>query len=294
MLKGIVKVMSKMGICTIDGYRGAEIFEALGLDPALVDPPLLHRHGLAVGGAGLAVIAEETLMRPLVVLRQRGGGDAALATGGQYQWRSDGEHHNFNPLTVHKLQVACRTGNYATYQERLDADRHPGAALVTLRNLLEFVAPQPVPIDDVESIESICKRFKTGAMSLRLAEPRRPARRMAIAMNRIGGKSNCGEGGEDAARYQPLDANGDVRSSAIKQVASPAGSASPASTWCNAQEIADQDGAGREAGRGRPAARPQGVPVDRAGRASSLRAGVGLISPPAAFTTSTPSRIWPS
>ena len=125
VIKGVVKVMSKMGICTIDGYRGAQIFEALGLDSALVER---YFTGTAsrVGGAGLAVIAEETLMRHRAAFPQRGGGDAVLATGGQYQWRSDGEHHNFNPLTVHKLQVACRTGNYATYQEYSTLIDDPG------------------------------------------------------------------------------------------------------------------------------------------------------------------------
>ena len=246
VLKGIVKVMSKMGICTIDGYRGAQIFEALGLDPALVDR---YFTGTAsrVGGAGLAVIAEETLMCHRAAFPQRGGGDAALATGGQYQWRSDGEHHNFNPLTVHKLQVACRTGNYATYQEYSTLIDIQESSPVTLRNLLEFVAPQPVPIDDVESIESICKRFKTGAMSYGSISPE-AHEALAIAMNRIGGKSNSGEGGEDPARYIP-NANGDLRSSAIKQVAS--GRFGVTSFYLNnAQEIQIKIAQGAKPGEG--------------------------------------------
>ena len=274
VLKGVVKVMSKMGICTIDGYRGAQIFEALGLDAALVER---YFTGTAsrVGGAGLAVIEEETLMCHRAAFPQRGGGDAALATGGQYQWRSDGEHHNFNPLTVHKLQIACRTGNYATYQEYSTLIDIQETSPVTLRNLLEFVAPQPVPIDEVESIESICKRFKTGAMSYGSISPE-AHEALAIAMNRIGGKSNSGEGGEDPDRYIP-NANGDLRSSAIKQVAS--GRFGVTSFYLNnAQEIQIKIAQGAKPGEGGQLPGRKVYPWIARVRLSTP--GVGLISPP--------------
>ena len=274
VIKGVVKVMSKMGICTIDGYRGAQIFEALGLGTALVDR---YFTGTAsrVGGAGLAVIAEETLMCHRAAFPQRGGGAAILATGGQYQWRSDGEHHNFNPLTVHKLQVACRTGNYSTYQEYSTLIDVQDTTPVTLRHLLEFVAPQPVPIDEVESIEAICARFKTGAMSYGSISPE-AHEALAIAMNRIGGKSNSGEGGEDPARYIP-NANGDRRSSAIKQVAS--GRFGVTSFYLNnAQEIQIKIAQGAKPGEGGQLPGRKVYPWIARVRLSTP--GVGLISPP--------------
>ena len=272
VVKGVVKVMSKMGICTIDGYRGAQIFEALGLESG-AGRPLLHRHGLArrrrrhgCDRRGDAAAPTGPFPRPRRATR-------TLATGGQYQWRSDGEHHNFNPLTVHKLQMACRTGNYGAYQEYSTLIDIAGPSPVTLRNLLDFVAPQPVPIDEVESVESICKRFKTGAMSYGSISPE-AHEALAIAMNRIGGKSNSGEGGEDPARYIP---NAERRSAIQRHQA---GRVRPLRRHQLLSEQRpgdpDQDRPGREAGRRRPVAGPQGLPLDRPRAAFDARRGADL------------------
>jgi len=274
VLKGVVKVMSKMGICTIDGYRGAQIFEALGLNQALVDR---YFTGTAsrVGGAGIKVIAEETLMRHRGAFSQRNASSAVLDTGGQYQWRSDGERHMFNPLTVHKLQLACRTNNYSIFQEYSTLINDQMQTPVTLRHLLDFVAPQPVPIDEVEPIETICRRFKTGAMSYGSISPE-AHEALAIAMNRIGGKSNSGEGGEDTARYIP-NANGDSRSSAIKQVAS--GRFGVTSYYLNnAREIQIKIAQGAKPGEGGQLPGRKVYPWIARVRLSTP--GVGLISPP--------------
>ena len=274
MIKGVVKVMSKMGICTIDGYRGAQIFEALGLEPALVDR---YFTGTAsrVGGVGIKVIAEETLMRHRNAFSSRSVDSDILDAGGQYQWRSDGEHHMFNPLTIHKLQVACRTNNYSVFQEYSALINDQTKTPVTLRHLLDFVAPQPVPIDEVESIESICRRFKTGAMSYGSISPE-AHEALAIAMNRIGGKSNSGEGGEDPARYIP-GPNGDSRSSAIKQVAS--GRFGVTSFYLNnAQEIQIKIAQGAKPGEGGQLPGRKVYPWIARVRLSTP--GVGLISPP--------------
>ena len=273
-VKGVVKVMSKMGICTIDGYRGAQIFEALGLEQDLVDRYFTGTSS-RVSGAGLDVIAEETLRRHGTAFAQRGASGAVLETGGQYQWRSDGEIHNFNPLTIHKLQVACRTGNYAIYQEYSTLINIQEETPVTLRHLLDFVAPQPVPIEEVESIEAICARFKTGAMSYGSISPE-AHEALAIAMNRIGGKSNSGEGGEDPERYQP-NANGDRRSSAIKQVAS-ARFGVTSFYLNNAQEIQIKIAQGAKPGEGGQLPGRKVYPWIARVRLSTP--GVGLISPP--------------
>ena len=273
-VKGVVKVMSKMGICTIDGYRGAQIFEALGLAQELVDRYFTGTSS-RVSGTGIAVIAEETLRRHRAAFAQRGAEGAVLSTGGQYQWRSDGEYHNFNPLTIHKLQVACRTGNYTVYQEYATLINEQDETPVTLRHLLDFVAPQPVPLDEVEPVEAICRRFRTGAMSYGSISPE-AHEALAIAMNRIGGKSNSGEGGEDPARYLP-NANGDRRSSAIKQVAS--GRFGVTSFYLNnAQEIQIKIAQGAKPGEGGQLPGRKVYPWIARVRLSTP--GVGLISPP--------------
>ena len=142
----------------------------------------------------------------------------ALPVGGQYQWRSDGEYHLFNPETIHRLQKAVRTGSYQTFKSYSQLINDQSTNLCTLRGLLEFKAGDPIPLEDVEPAESIMKRFKTGAMSYGSIS-KEAHETLAIAMNRIGGKSNTGEGGEDPERFAPLP-NGDSRNSAIKQVAS--------------------------------------------------------------------------
>ncbi|MFT3917605.1 MAG: glutamate synthase large subunit [Anaeromyxobacteraceae bacterium] len=217
--KGIVKVISKMGISTIQSYHGAQVFEAVGLNQDFIDEYFTWT-ATRVGGVGIDVVAKEARLR-----NERGFPPArpivhtSLPTGGQYHWRQNGETHLFNPETVHKLQYACRTGDYRLFKEYSALVNNQAAALATLRGLMDLVpSSKPVPIDEVEPVEAIMRRFKTGAMSYgSISKEAHEA--LAVAMNRIGGKSNTGEGGEDPSRYEPLP-NGDSKNSAIKQVAS--------------------------------------------------------------------------
>ena len=222
--KGVLKVMSKMGISTAQSYCGAQIFEAIGLGADVIDN---YFTGTAsrVGGIGLDVIAYEVRARHDHAFAERPINGKTLDVGGQYQWRKEGEHHLFNPETVHKLQLACRTANYKIFKEYSRLIDDQSRRLATLRGLMDFKpdgepsgVSRRVPIDEVEPIETIMKRFKTGAMSYGSIS-KEAHETLAVAMNRIGGKSNTGEGGEDPARYT-LDANGDSKNSAIKQVAS--------------------------------------------------------------------------
>jgi glutamate synthase domain-containing protein 2/glutamate synthase domain-containing protein 1/glutamate synthase domain-containing protein 3 len=215
--KGILKVMSKMGISTVQSYCGAQIFEAIGLDSTFVDRYFTWTAS-RVGGVGIEVFAEEVRQRHARAFPSRSGAPADLDTGGEYQWRRDGEHHLFNPETVFKLQHATRSGQYSVYREYTKLVNDQSRKLGTLRGLLDFKSGTPVPIDEVEPVESIVKRFSTGAMSYGSIS-QEAHETLAIAMNRLGGKSNTGEGGEDSARYR-RDPNGDWRRSAIKQVAS--------------------------------------------------------------------------
>jgi glutamate synthase (ferredoxin) len=218
IVKGVVKVMSKMGISTIQSYRGAQIFEAVGLNHAFIDKYFTWTSS-RIEGIGIDVIAEEVRMRHERAFPDREVDGKTLDVGGKYQWRHDGEYHMFNPQTVHKLQYACRNNNYDSFKEYSELVNSQSKKLCTLRGLLELkFVPNPIPIEEVESVESICKRFKTGAMSYGSIS-KEAHESLAIAMNRLGGKSNTGEGGEDPARYVP-DPNGDSRNSAIKQVAS--------------------------------------------------------------------------
>jgi glutamate synthase (NADPH/NADH) large chain len=215
--KGILKVMSKMGISTLQSYCGAQIFEAIGLDGSFVDHYFTSTAS-RIGGVGIDVIAEEVRQRHDRAFPARSGAPADLDAGGEYQWRRDGELHLFNPETVFKLQHATRSGQYSVYREYTQLVNDQSRKLGTLRGLLGFKPSTPVPLDEVEPIESIVKRFATGAMSYGSIS-QEAHETIAIAMNRVGGKSNTGEGGEDPARNQ-RDANGDWRRSAIKQVAS--------------------------------------------------------------------------
>jgi glutamate synthase (NADPH/NADH) large chain len=215
--KGILKVMSKMGISTVQSYCGAQIFEAIGLEQAFVDRYFTWTAS-RVGGVGIDVIAEEVRQRHERAFPSRSGAPSDLDTGGEYQWRRDGEHHLFNPETVFKLQHATRSGQYGIYREYTNLVNDQSRKLGTLRGLLDFKTATPVPLDEVEPVESIVKRFSTGAMSYGSIS-QEAHETLAIAMNRLGGKSNTGEGGEDSARYR-RDPNGDWRRSAIKQVAS--------------------------------------------------------------------------
>jgi glutamate synthase (ferredoxin) len=216
--KGVVKVMSKMGISTVQSYRGAQIFEAIGLNQEFVDKYFTWTAS-RIEGVGIGVVADEVWQRHQRAFPDRQLNGHLLDSGGQYQWRSDGEQHLFNPETVHKLQYACRTGNYHVFKQYSELVNNQATRLCTLRGLFELrFAEQPIPLEEVESVESIMKRFKSGAMSYGSIS-KEAHETLAIAMNRIGGKSNTGEGGEDPARYGP-EPNGDSKNSAIKQVAS--------------------------------------------------------------------------
>ena len=218
-VKGIVKTMSKMGISTIQSYRGAQIFEAVGLNSEVVDT-YFKWTASRIEGIDLAGIAREVEERHRRAYPGRDYRDEVLDPGGVYKWRHDGEHHAFNPTTIHLLQHACRTGNMDVFRKYSDSVNDQSKKLATLRGLLDFEFPANggIPIEEVESVESIMKRFKTGAMSYGSISSE-AHETLAIAMNRIGGKSNTGEGGEDPERYKVLP-NGDSKNSAIKQVAS--------------------------------------------------------------------------
>ena len=216
--KGVLKVISKMGISTIQSYRGAQIFEAIGLDKAFVDRYFTWTAS-RIAGVGLDVVAEEALRRHHRAFPERPTGEPELDWGGEYQWRRDGEYHLFNPDTVFKLQHATRSGQYAIFKEYTAAVNDQSRHLATLRGLFDFTwAHAAIPLDEVEPVESIVRRFATGAMSYGSIS-QEAHETIAIAMNRMHAMSNSGEGGEDPARYRPLE-NGDNLCSAIKQVAS--------------------------------------------------------------------------
>ncbi|HKJ66714.1 MAG TPA: glutamate synthase large subunit, partial [bacterium] len=275
VVKGIVKVMSKMGISTIKSYRGAQIFEALGISKGVIDKYFTWTDS-RIGGIGVDVIAEEARRRHERAFPRLSLNGRTLDEGGQYKWRKNGEYHMYNPETVHKLQIACRTGSYKLYKEYahlIDDQLDPPP---TLRHLFHFKnTNEPVPIDEVESVESICRRFKTGAMSYgSISQETHEA--LAIAMNRIGGKSNTGEGGEDPGRYTP-DPNGDSRNSAIKQVAS--GRFGVTSEYLTrARELQIKMAQGAKPGEGGELPGRKVYPWIAKVRYSTP--GVGLISPP--------------
>ena len=217
--KGVLKVMSKMGISTLQSYRGAQIFEAVGLSQDLVDQYFTWTPS-KIGGIGLDVLETEALDKHTQAFDPTGiAGAMELEMGGLYQWRRDGEYHQWNPDSIAKLQHAGRTNDARAYQEFARLANDQSRNLATLRGLLEFkTTRQPVPLDEVEPTSQIVKRFATGAISLGSIS-REAHETMGIAMNRLGARSNTGEGGEDFHRYTPDD-NGDSRSSAVKQVAS--------------------------------------------------------------------------
>jgi glutamate synthase (ferredoxin) len=276
IVKGIVKVMSKMGISTIQSYRGAQIFEAVGLNQTVIDKYFTWTPS-RIEGIGIDVIAEEVRRRHERAFPERPvDGGRTLDVGGKYQWRQDGEYHMFNPVTIHKLQYACRTNNYRAFKEYSEVVNNHYTRICALRGLLELkLAPKPIPIEEVEPVESICKRFKTGAMSYGSIS-KEAHESLAIAMNRIGGKSNTGEGGEDPARYIP-DPNGDSRNSAIKQVAS--GRFGVTSQYLvNAREIQIKIAQGAKPGEGGQL--PGAKVYPWIARVRFSVPGVGLISPP--------------
>lgn len=274
--KGVVKTMSKMGISTVQSYRGAQIFEAVGLNKEVVDKYFTWT-ATRIEGVGIEQINEEVLKRHLHAFPDRPINDPSLEAGGQYQWRKDGEYHLFNPETVHKLQLACRTNNAKAFSEYSAAVNQQEKNYATLRGLLDFkIDPsKSIPIDQVEPVSEIVKRFKTGAMSYgSISKESHEA--LAVAMNRIGGKSNTGEGGEDPERYNK-EANGDSKNSAIKQVAS--GRFGVTSLYLvNAKEIQIKMAQGAKPGEGGQLPGSKVYPWIAKTRHSTP--GVGLISPP--------------
>ena len=211
--KGLLKIMSKMGISTLRSYRSSQLFEAVGLNRDLIDeffPGTVSR----VGGIGLEEIAAECNQRTA----QAAGEEGRLDAGGQYKYRKGGENHLWNPQTLQAFRAAVRDNDERKYREFADYSNHQAQHLCTLRGLFEFVPAEAVPVEEVESVDSILRRFVSGAMSLGSLSPE-AHETIAIAMNKIGAKSNSGEGGEDEARYEP-NARGEVRYSAIKQIAS--------------------------------------------------------------------------
>ncbi|PYT13167.1 MAG: glutamate synthase large subunit [Acidobacteria bacterium] len=273
--KGLLKVFSKMGISTLQSYRGAQIFEAIGLNKSLVDR---YFTGTAsrIEGVGLDVLAREAQMKHNHAFRPLTDSDTRLDLGGNYQYRANGEYHLLNPLTVAKLQHAVREQRYETFQEYADLIERQDRELCTLRGLMELrLASRPAPLEEVEPASSIVKRFATGAMSFGSIS-KEAHETLAIAMNRIGGRSNTGEGGEDEERFR-RDASGDWRRSAIKQVAS--GRFGVTTNYLvNADELQIKIAQGAKPGEG---GQLPGHKVDEViARVRHSIPGVPLISPP--------------
>ena len=274
-VKGVVKVMAKMGISTIKSYCGAQIFEAVGLGQDLVDKYFTWTPS-RVGGIGMDEVAREAQRQHANAYPKYPLNGHTLEVYGQYQYRNDGELHLFNPRTIHLLQKSCRNNDYKTFKEYSQLIDDQSKRLATLRGLMQIkYAAQPIPIEEVEPVQEIVKRFKTGAMSYgSIGKEAHEA--LAIAMNRLGGKSNTGEGGEDPARYTP-DGNGDSRNSAIKQVAS--GRFGVTSYYLTqAREIQIKMAQGAKPGEGGELPGRKVYPWIAKVRHSTP--GVGLISPP--------------
>jgi glutamate synthase (NADPH/NADH) large chain len=272
--KGVLKVMSKMGISTVASYRGAQVFEAVGLDEGFVDT-YFHGTTTKIGGAGIDVIAQEVAARHAKAYPASGIAAAhrRLEIGGEYQWRREGEPHLFDPETVFRLQHATRTRRYDIFKKYTDRINEQSERLMTLRGLFNLKTGErpPVPIEEVEPVSEIVKRFSTGAMSYGSIS-REAHETLAIAMNQLGGKSNTGEGGEDPERlYDP------ARRSAIKQVAS--GRFGVTSEYLvNADDIQIKMAQGAKPGEGGQLPGHKVYPWVAKTRHSTP--GVGLISPP--------------
>ncbi|KAB2952965.1 glutamate synthase large subunit [Heliorestis acidaminivorans] len=275
--KGVVKVLSKMGISTIQSYRGAQIFEALGVDRSVIDKYFTWTAS-RIGGVTLQEIAQEVALRHQKAFAQGEAnpvGKGVLESGSDLQWRHDGEEHLFDPDSIQLLQTSCRSGNYELFKQYSQYLDEETTRRSKLRGFFEFKQREPVPIEEVESVESICRRFKTGAMSFGSIS-REAHEAMAIAMNRIGGKSNTGEGGEEASRFTP-DANGDSRRSAIKQVASGRFGVT-IHYLANSDEIQIKMAQGAKPGEGGQL--PGGKVYPWVANCRNSTPGVGLISPP--------------
>jgi glutamate synthase domain-containing protein 2/glutamate synthase domain-containing protein 3 len=273
--KGLLKTFSKMGISTLQSYRGAQVFEAIGLNKDLVNAYFAGTTS-RLEGIGLDVLTREAQMKHEHAFRPVTDFETELAAGGSYHFRANGEYHLLNPLTISKLQHAVRESNFKTFQEYTDLIDDQSRNLATLRSLLQIKkAEEQIPIDEVEPAKEIVKRFTTGAMSFGSIS-KEAHETLAIAMNRIGGKSNTGEGGEDDGRFKP-DPNGDLRRSAVKQVAS-ARFGVTANYLVNADELQIKMAQGAKPGEG---GQLPGHKVDEViARLRHSTPGVGLISPP--------------
>ena len=276
--KGVLKVMSKMGVSTIASYTGAQIFEAIGLSSEVVDEYFVGATS-RLGGAGIEIIAQETIKRHHIAYPPGGEipGAKKLQIGGEYQWRREGEPHLFDPETVFTLQHATRSKRFDVFKRYTNRVDDQSRRLMTLRGLFNFKSDlrKPIPIDEVEPASEIIKRFATGAMSYGSIS-QEAHETLAIAMNRIGGKSNTGEGGEDPDRNK-ADSNGDLRRSAIKQVAS--GRFGVTSEYLvNADDIQIKMAQGAKPGEGGQLPGNKVYPWIAKVRYSTP--GVGLISPP--------------
>ncbi len=275
--KGVLKVMSKMGVSTVASYRGAQIFEAIGISNEVIDKYFTGTTS-RLGGVGLDVLAQEVSKRHAVAYPFTGISPAhrQLAIGGEYQWRREGEPHLFDPETVFKLQHSTRTGQMDVFRSYTEKVNEQSKRLMTLRGLFELSKNRkPISIDEVEPIENILRRFSTGAMSYGSISGE-AHETLAIAMNRLGAKSNTGEGGEDPERYQKMS-NGDSKRSSIKQVAS--GRFGVTSEYLvNADDIQIKMAQGAKPGEGGQLPGHKVYPWIAKTRHSTP--GVGLISPP--------------
>ncbi len=273
--KALLKTFSKMGISTLQSYRGAQVFEAVGLNQSLVDAYFSGTTS-RVEGVGLDVLAREAQMKHAYAFQPLTDSETELVVGGQYQYREGGEYHLLNPLTISKLQHAARQNNFATFQEYTDLIDDQSRHYCTLRGLLQLkYAEKPIPIEEVEPAKEIVKRFTTGAMSFGSIS-KEAHETLAIAMNRLGGMSNTGEGGEEEERFK-RDANGDSRRSAVKQVAS--GRFGVTTNYLvNADELQIKMAQGAKPGEG---GQLPGHKVDEIiAKTRHSIPGVGLISPP--------------
>ncbi|TRU20443.1 MAG: glutamate synthase large subunit [Microcystis aeruginosa Ma_QC_B_20070730_S2] len=273
--KGVIKVASKIGISTLQSYRGAQIFEAIGLNRSVVDRYFTWTAS-RIEGADLEIIARESLLRHGHAFPDRDVNVHTLDIGGEYQWRKDGEAHLFSPETIHTLQQAVKLGKYDLFKKYSQLVNQQNQKFFTLRGLLTFKNRESIPIEEVEPIEAIMKRFKTGAMSYGSIS-KEAHESLAIAMNRIGGKSNTGEGGEDSERYTWTNERGDSKNSAIKQVAS--GRFGVTSLYLSqARELQIKMAQGAKPGEGGQLPGKKVYPWIAKVRHSTP--GVGLISPP--------------
>jgi glutamate synthase (NADPH) large chain len=273
--KGLLKTFSKMGISTLQSYQGAQVFEAIGLNKDLVDSYFAGTTS-RLEGVGLSVLAAEAQLKHEYAFRPLIDFETELAVGGNYHQRVNGEYHLLNPATISKLQHAVRQDSFQTFQEYTQLIDNQSASLCTLRGLMKLKkSDAPVALEEVEPAKEIVKRFTTGAMSFGSIS-KEAHETLAIAMNRIGGKSNTGEGGEDEGRFKP-DANGDLRRSAVKQVAS-ARFGVTANYLVNADELQIKMAQGAKPGEG---GQLPGHKVDDViARLRHSIPGVGLISPP--------------